>query len=255
MKSLLITFLVLFALNVEAQEQPRNRISLMAGFGGGQWKDQFYSPLRYDVSSALWQLGWERYTRRGHIFILETQSIAATLTPDAYDTFESDMFAFELQTAWLWKLKETTRWQFYVGPEYSISSQVSTWEDGYDLSSAYTYLSTNGLSLTGRARYQLNRWNLNGQVSLPVLMYTSRPPYAGNTDITGSSELLFRVKDGDWQSLDSYLAPEVRLQAEYELRSWIGLAAQYRFAYQDLEADQPMSYSFHKIQIGVNFKF
>ncbi|MEO0330684.1 MAG: hypothetical protein AAF223_03215 [Bacteroidota bacterium] len=256
MKALLSVILILVVLNVQAQtDQPRNQISLMAGFGGGQWKDQFYSPLNYDVSSSLWQFGWERSTRRGHIFVLETQSIAAKLTPDAGEQFESEMIGFELQTAWLWKLKEITHWQFHLGPEYSTGSQVTTWEDGNNLSSAYTYLSTHGLSITGRASYQLDRWNLSGQVSLPVLMYASRPPYTGITDATESSDLLFRMKNGDWHSLDSYVVPEVRVQAEYELRRWIGLAAQYHFAYQDVDSGQPMSSSIHNVQVGVNIKF
>ena len=256
MKALIIIILALFALNVQAQtDQPRNQITLMAGFGGGQWEDQFYSPLSYDVSSALWQFGWERSTQRGHIFVLETQSIAAKLTPKTGDQLESEMIGFELQSAWLWKLRETTRWQFHLGPEYSIGSQVTTLEDGNNLSSDYTYLSTNGLSVTGRAKYQLDRWNLTGLVSLPVLMYTSRPPHSSITDATEASDLLFRMNDGDWQSLDNYVAPEVRVQAEYELRRWIGLAAQYHFAYQDLETSQRLSSSVHNVQIGVNFKF
>lgn len=256
MKALVFVIFALLALNVQAQTpQPRHRITLMTGFGGGQWQDQFYSPFNYDVNSALWQLGWERSTRQGHIFLLETQSIAAKLTPESGEQLESEMIGFELQSAWLWKLNETSRWQFHFGPEYSIGSQVTTLEDGSNLSSDYTYLSTHGLSITGRANYQLNRWNLTGQVSLPVLMSTSRPSYSNITDATEVNDLLFRMKGGDWQSLGDYVAPEVRVQAEYELRRWIGLAAQYHFAYQDLGASQPLSSSVHNVQVGVNIKF
>jgi len=253
MKALLFVILVLFALNVQAQtDQPRNQITLMAGFGGGQWQDQFYSPLSYDVSSALWQFGWERRTRHGHIFVLETQSIAAKLTPEEGGQPESEMIGFELQAAWLWKLKETNRWQFHLGPEYSIGSQVTTQNDD---GSSYSYVSTHGLSATGRANYRLDRWNFTGQLSLPLFMYTARPPYADYTEGMEASDLFFRMKNGDWQRLGNYVAPEVRVKAEYELRRWIGLAAQYHFAYQDLEASQPISSSTHHVQVGVNFKF
>ena len=253
MKALLLTILVFFTLNVQAQtDPPRNRITLMAGFGGGQWKDQFYSPLSYDVNSALWQFGWERSTRQGHIFVFETQSMAAKLTPDAGEQFESEMIGFELQAAWLWKLKETNRWQFHLGPEYSIGSQVTTQNDD---GSSYSYVSTHGLSATGRANYRLDRWNFTGQLSLPLFMYTARPPFADYTEGMEVSDLLFRLNNGDWQNPSRYLAPEVRVKAEYELRRWVGLAAQYHFAYQNLEANQPMSSSTHHVQVGVNFKF
>ncbi|MEM9675394.1 MAG: hypothetical protein AAF992_22575 [Bacteroidota bacterium] len=253
MKALVFVIFALLALNVQAQtDQPRHRITLMTGFGSGQWQDQFYSPFSYDARSALWQFGWERSTRQGHIFVLETQSIAAKLTPETGDQLESEMIGFELQSAWLWKLKETTRWQFHLGPEYSIGSQVTTPENS---GSSYTYVSTHGLSATGRANYQLNRWNFTGQLSLPLLIYAARPPYADFTEGMEADDLLFRMKNGDWQSLGNYVAPEVRIQAEYGLRRWIGLAAQYHFAYQDLETSQPLSSSTHHVQLGVNFKF
>ncbi|MGD1894406.1 MAG: hypothetical protein ACFB15_27900 [Cyclobacteriaceae bacterium] len=253
MKALVFVIFALLALNVQAQtDQPRHRITLMTGFGSGQWQDQSYSPFSYDARSALWQFGCERSTQRGHIFVLETQSIAAKLTPETGDQLESEMIGFELQSAWLWKLKETTRWQFHLGPEYSIGSQVTTPENS---GSSYTYVSTHGLSATGRANYQLNRWNFTGQLSLPLLIYAARPPYADFTEGMEADDLLFRMKNGDWQSLGNYVAPEVRIQAEYELRRWIGLAAQYHFAYQDLETSQPLSSSTHHVQLGVNFKF
>lgn len=257
MKTIQLLVILCFASSLGAQNlsQNRNQLSLLYGIGTGQWKDQSYLPLSYDLGSMQSELRLQHFTRRGHIWDFELQGWAALLSTNANEDFETQLLGLDLKVNHLWKLGEADGCSLYLGPRYKIGSQIITWEDEYDLSSAYSYLSTSNFAASARIDYQNNRWNFIAEASLPLIATNSRPAYSGFGEDSDEHILNYLFDYVQWHTTDEYFAPEVSLSAGYDVLPWLALQAKYEGAYTELNDDEKVAFATHQLMLGLNFKF
>jgi len=257
MKTIKLLVILCFATTLGAQNfsGKRNQLSLMYGIGSGQWKDQSYSPLSYDLGSMQSELRLQHFTRRGHTWNFELQGWAAALTNNANDNFETQLLGLDLKVSHLWKLGEADGCSFYLGPRYKIGSQIITWEDEYDLSSAYSYLSTSNFAASARIHYQNSRWNLSAEASLPLIATNSRPAYSGFGEDADEDIFNYLFDYVQWHTPDEYFAPELSLSAGYDVLPWLALQAKYEGAYTELNDDEKIAFATHQLMLGLNLKF
>ena len=257
MKTIKLITLLCFTLSLSAQNtsEKRNQLSLMYGIGAGQWKDLSYSPLSYNLGGIQSELRFQHYTRRGHILHFEIQGWTGTLDYDPYESFETQLLGAEFKAQWLGKLGEASGCTLYVGPRYKLSSQMITWEDDYELSSAYSFLSTSNLGVTARIEYAYQKWNFLAEASLPLIASNSRPAYSGFTDDNSEEILNFLFDDAEWQGPGTYFAPELALQASYQIFNWADVTAKYEGAYTQLNDAEKIAFATHQFMFGLNFKF
>lgn len=250
-----LKLLLILGITTSLSAQNRNQLSFHQGIGVGQWKDQSYSPLTYDLGSMQSELRLQHFTRRGHIWDFELQGWAALLSHQANENFDTQLLGLDLKVSHLWKLGQANGWRLYLGPRYKIGSQIITWEDEYDLSSAYSYLSTSNFAASLRVDYQKQRWNLSAEASLPFIATNSRPAYSGFGDDADEHILNYLFDYVQWQTPDQYLAPEVSLTAGLDIFSWLALQAKYEGAYTELNDDDKIAFDTHQVMLGLNFKF
>ncbi len=257
MKSIVLLVILCFASNLGAQNitENHNQLSLLYGIGTGHWKDQSYSPLSYDLGSLQSELRLQHFTRRGHIWDFDLQGWAALLSTHANDDFETQLLGLDLKVSHLWKLGEVDDCRLYIGPRYKVGSQIITWEDDYELSSAYSYLSTSNFAASARIDYQNNRWNFTAEASLPLIATNSRPAYSGFREDSDEHILNYLFDNVEWYTPDKYFAPEVSLYAGYDAFPWLALQAKYEGAYTELNDGEKIAFATHQLMLGINFKF
>lgn len=257
MKTIKIILALCFINTIYAQDAHvnRNQLSLVSGIGTGQWKDQSYSPLVYDLGSMQIELNFQHLSKHGNIWDFELQSWAARLSNDANEKFETDLLGLDLKFSYLWKLTEEGNYNFHLGPRYKAGSQIITWEDDYELSSAYSYFSTSNLALTARFDYHLERWNFSAVASLPLIATNSRPEYSGFNNGSDEHILNYLFDYVQWHTPDQYFAPEVALSADFKIVEWLALKAKYEGAYTQLNDSEKIAFFTHQFMLGLNFKF
>jgi hypothetical protein len=257
MKTIKVIIMLCFTVSLSAQNisNKRNQLSLIYGFGLGQWKDISYSPLSYDLGSMQSELRYQHSSKKGHILDFELQGWAGTLGHNNHENFDTQFLGLDFKAQWLGKLGEIKGCALYLGPRYKLGTQMMTWEDDYELSSAYSYLSTSNLGLTARVDYTLQKWSFSAEASLPLIASNSRPAYSGFTDEDSDEILNFLFEDAEWQGPGTYLAPELGLQASYQILPWADLTAKYEGAYTELRDAEKIAIASHQFMFGLNFKF
>jgi hypothetical protein len=257
MKTIKLITLLCFALSLGAQNAPekRNQLSLMYGFGIGQWKDLSYSPLSYALGSMQSELRFQHYTKKGHILDFELQGWAGTLGHNNHENFETQFLGLDFKVQWLRNLFTGYGFSLYAGPRYKLGSQLMTWEDDYELSSAYSFLSTSNLGVTARIDYAYQKWNFSAEANLPLIASNSRPAYSGFTDDNSEEILNFLFDDAEWHGPETYFAPELALQASYQIFKWVDLTAKYEGAYTQVEDDEKIAFATSQLMLGIKFKF
>ncbi|WP_417611917.1 hypothetical protein [Owenweeksia hongkongensis] len=257
MKTIKLFILLCFslALNAQNNSQKRNELSLMTGIGMGQWKDLSYSPLSYKLGHMPTELRFQHFSKKGHILDFELQGWAGTLEYDPYENFETQLLGLDFKAQWLGKLGEANGCTLYLGPRYKLGSQMITWEDDLELSSAYSYLSTSNLGITARVDYTQQRWSFSAEASLPLIASNSRPAYSGFTDEDSDEILNFLFDDAQWQGPDTYFAPELGLQASYQIFNWADITAKYEGAYTHVSDSEKIAFATHQFMFGLKFKF
>lgn len=243
-----------FALGAQNNPSSRNSLSLMYGIGKGDWKDQSYSPLRYDLGSMQSELRFQHITKKGNLWDFELQGWAALLSNTAGEEFETQLLGVDLKAAFLWELLNANGWSVYLGPQYKAGSQIITREDDYHLNYAFSYLSTSNIAASFRVNYQVNRWDFDVNASLPLIATNSRPAYSGFPGEDGEHILNYLFDYVRWQTPDEYFAPELTFTLGYDVFNWVAVAAKYEGSYTSLKDEKPIDFTTHQLMLGLNFK-
>lgn len=256
MRTRIFITLLCLSLGLNAQNNSsRNQLSLLYGFGKGQWKDLSYSPLSYELGSNQLELRFQHSSKKGHVLDFELQGWAGTLGHEHYNNFETQFLGLDFKAQWLGKIGSTRGYSLYLGPRYKIGSQMMTWEDAYSLSSAYSYLSTSNLGLTARLNYTRGKWTLSTEASLPLIASNSRPAYSGFTGQDGDEVLGYMFDNVQWQGTDVYFAPEIGIEARCRIFRWTDIVAKYEGSYTQLRDWEKTAFATHQFMFGLNVSF
>lgn len=267
--SLLLTSTVLPAQSnfFTNEKYAQNSLSLQLGWQWNQAQDLVFSPLIYSGSSlSNLTLQYERYQKRGihQLSLGYNQSdiraaplITFTDFGQSFTRIPSILRQVNLSYGYAHLVKRTDSFQWYVGGIVETQLHHTTYNFG--LSDDEGYLFTNDLQAWLMAFLQLDSKNrIRFDLSIPLLTYATRPEYAivDNEEIQhNGSSLAFLYQQGEWASLNNYLAMDFGLTLDHRISNTAAIQVGYGLAYYRYE--QPLSISILKNQfnLGLSFTF
>ncbi len=249
------------------EKYPQNGLSIQFGWQWNRAQDLVFSPLVYTGSSFTnLTIQYERYQKRGiHQINLGYNQSDITAAPlitftdfgQSFTRIPSVLRQIHLHYGYAHLIKNTDTFQWYVGG--ILETQLHHTSYNFGVSDDDGYLFSNDLQTWLIAFLQLdskNRIRLN--LSLPLLTYATRPKFAivDNEEIQhDGSGLAFLYQQGEWASLNNYLALDFNLTLDHRISNTAAIQLGYGLEYDRHE--QPLSTSILKNQfnLGVSFTF
>jgi len=209
MKTEIATILsfVLFTLTVQAQSAAKasnNYIGLGIGYRFDNLNDQNFSPLNQKGGGLFYALFYEK--RGKNILKLNINYSDGTLVSGARDAFETTYYTATIGVSYLKNLspsEATTK--LYIGGTYNLDVYYMDWSN----QDAFSYITTNGLSIAGAFTKQLNdKQFVESSIAIPFLQVLSRPPYNGINEfiIENQDNPVKIIFDGNLTSFKKYQA-------------------------------------------------
>ncbi len=252
----LLLILLLFSWVVKSQTTEKvrnNRIHAYAGIAGGKWKDEGYSPLLYSMNSAQFDLFYQRIVEKDDFLELRFNAQLGQLSHENLENFTSDYVSFQFEVAYLWQLLTVKNWNFYAGAHYRLGTNLTTWEDEYGFSSTHSYYNENSFSPLLQAQYNREKIQFTTRFQMPVISFASRPPYTTITDQDDGA--LFSFSEGDWNTVNNHISPQLELIAAYKIAPWFSLNGKLKTAYSQYNRHHKIAYNTTSFSVGTQFTF
>jgi hypothetical protein len=258
--SLLIAFYFysigsLIAQDVTGEYFRHNLIQLQFGIEQGYQKDLNFSPLNYTSGGLAIDAGYQRFLRNEDRLSFSLWFQSGKLNTGDYDFNTSDHYNFNLEIGYLKKISgSATGFNTYIGGQYHSYVDVVF----FDGTEAFSFYGLHSIDLAGGLSWNISgRQTLLSTVSLPVFGLLVRPPWTGWNKYIEDHEsnpvpIFF---NGNWTSLNNFLAFNLNVQYQYALSTRWDVAAKYQFRYYRTEELKTAIIPIHQFTVGTNFKF
>lgn len=232
----------------------KNQFGVSIGIDRGLLKDLNYSPLNYSEKGNLYRLDY----RRGipHVkFSVQAQYSTGVIQTDASSAFDTDYQKGFLALDFWKNIKQpNSRNSLRWGLGYHFYIYYVDWGN----QDAFSFLANH--SINGNIsvyRKISDRHALEAKLSIPVLSFLVRPPYAGLDEelSTNQDSPVKLITDGSLTSLHEMFEYTLDLSYFYKLSNRFLLQTNYSNRYQNVSEIKKIKHLQHQLSIGTTFKF
>ena len=256
MKIVTIFAFILFTLTIKAQRlttTSKNYIGLGIGYRFDNLNDQNFSPLNQKGGGLFYALFYEK--RRKNILKLNISYSDGTLVSGERDAFETTYYTGTISASYLKNLSPSdATTKFYIGGAYNLDVYYMDWFD----QEAFSYITTNGLSIAGAVTKQLNdKQFIESSIAIPILQFLSRPPYNGIDEfiIENQDTPVKIIFDGDLTSLKKYQAITWNINYNLEISNHINWRLNYTLNVKKVNELNEFKSVSNLISTSVSYKF
>ena len=246
----------MFTITIKAQSvttTSKNYIGLGIGYRFDNLNDQNFSPLNQKGGGLFYSLFFEK--REENILKLSINYSNGTLISGADDAFESSYYAANIGASYFKNLSPSDAdTKFYIGGSYNLDVYYMDWYD----QDAFSYITTNGLSIAGAFTKHLNdKQFIESSISLPVLQFLSRPPYNGINEfiIENQDSPAKIIFDGDITSLNKFQSFTWDINYNLEVSNHINWRLNYALNVKKVDDLNEFKSVSNRISTSMSYKF
>ena len=255
-KSLILLILILSFGQVFAQPDTlKNQIGIRLGYNTAFLKDALFSSLNYSEAGVLVGTSYIRQNPSGKS-IFETNIDVSTgkLNTKSAIYFTGSYIYANIRLAYLRKLYEHKNTSYYLGGQYQTQIQYFDWKS----QSAFSFMTTNGLSLNGLVNYSFNsKHSIQSGLSIPVFQVLARPPYNGIDEFISANQdnPLKLILTGKPTSITKYFALKWHTSYVINMSRRFDFRIAYALQYQNVVDINKFIELQNQFTTGLNFKF
>jgi len=254
---LLLCTSLLFAQQIKTGEVPdkKNQIGVFFGIDQGLVKDVNYSPLNYIEGGNLYKVDYQRGSPNVK-FSVQTIYSTGTIQTDASSFFETAYQQGFLGVDFWKKIKLSNKKKYTLnwGVGYHFYIYYLEWGD----LDAYSFLANHSVNLSTSFHRNLSeKHSLQAQLSVPLVNFLVRPPYAAlDEELSANQDKPLKlISNGSLASLNKLIEYALEINYVYSLTDRLGLQASYANRYQNVSGLKQMKHFQHQLSIGTTFKF
>ena len=250
---LLIFFLKISAFAQQEESLPNNYLGIGVGYSFDYIKDTNFSPLIQKGSSLFYSIFYERHSK--NILKINIKFSDGILKSGRSDRLKTSYYNASIGIIYLKNLstnQQTTN--IYIGGSYKLDVLYMDWHD----QDAFSYISTNGLSINAAVSKQLTtKEYIESTVSIPVVQYLSRPPYNGLDEyiIENQDEPLNIIFRGKLASFKVYRSINWNVNYRYEISRHFNLKVDYDLNFQKAQRAHTLASLSNRVSTSILFKF
>ncbi|WP_323756525.1 hypothetical protein [Roseivirga sp.] len=248
---ILISFLKISAFAQEQESLPMNYLGIGVGYSFDRIKDVNFSPLQQHGSSLFYSIFYERHAENTlKISIKYSDTI---LKSGRSNRFKSSTYNPSVSVTYLKNLSPEQSSNLYIGGTYELNILYMDW-NGQD---AFSYLSTNGLSVSAAISKQLtSEKNLESTISIPVIQFLSRPPYNGIDEyiIENQDDPLKIIFNSDLVSFKDYKSIRWNINYNHEISNRLNWKVDYDLNIQKVEKAPTFTSLSNRISTSLLYK-
>tara|TARA_R110001592_G_C13166240_1_gene749447 strand:+ start:1265 stop:2041 length:777 start_codon:yes stop_codon:yes gene_type:complete len=250
---LLISLLRINAFAQESESVPVNYWGVGIGYSLDRVKDINFSPLHQKGNSLFYSIFYERHAE--NIIKVNFKYSGGTLKSGRSNRLKSSFYSPSISVTYLKNLSsEQQSTSLYIGGTYKLDILYMDWYD----QDAFSYLSTNGLSVSGAISKQITSGkNIESTISIPIVQFLSRPPYNGIDEfiIENQDDPLKIILNGDFASFREYKSISWNINYSQEISSRWNWKIDYDLNIQRVEKEPTFTSLSNRISTSLLYKF
>ncbi|ADV47486.1 hypothetical protein Celal_0129 [Cellulophaga algicola DSM 14237] len=258
MKTALTVLFLLFCRHpsvfAQAQESfPTHYIGIGIGYSFDHISDQNFSPLHQKGQGLFYRVFYE-HRKENSLKVALTYG-NNSLKSGANDDFTSAHYFVDVGISYLKNLAASDAvTKYYLGGAYGLRITYLDWKD----QDAFSYVATNGLSLSGAVETKINdKQRIGTTVAIPVVQFLSRPPYNGIDEfiIAHQDNPAAIIFNGKLASFKTYKAISWNINYRKEISPHFNWNVNYDFSLQTVDQEQEYKSISNRISTSVLYKF
>ncbi len=255
-KALITIFTTFLIFRVQAQVSDTafyNSIGLEIGYSIDYLNDQNFSPINQKGTTLLYSANYERWTENS--FKISISYGDGTLESRPDNSFNTSYYKARISSTYLKNIsKKSSSTKFYIGGAYNLNLLYLDWYD----QDAFSYITTNGLSVNGAISKQLNnKHSIRSELAIPFIQFLSRPPYNGIDEfiIENQDQPIAIILDGNLTSFNTYRAFIWNVNYSYRLSQHFNWQIGYTLNLQKVDDINKFKSLTNSISTSVNYIF
>lgn len=249
---LFLTLLCLQQIGFSQAPSPKKEWGISIGTHKAVFKDLVFAPFKYEGNGQMIAIDYRRNTKGGNIFQVQGRYASAIIASDFSPFTETAYINARLQVEYLHRLsKPTNKFQYYLGSSLQTNINYVNYDD-----EAWTYFNLHTVNLAANIEYQLSaKSTLRGQLTLPLLGISVRPPLTGWDHTLNTTAPLTLIYKGDLATIGNFIELATQLTYAYQLSQKMDVQVHALYNYQHTNKTNAFSSAAAQLAIGLNFKF